>query len=431
MKDNGLEQTVSLDPAKVAFASWNPNELTPEQFAALKEDIKDNGLNNPIDVMVGSKEEGKTHTAVDGNNRLRAVQELRWAEIRARIKPFKDDAEAMLFNFNINGHRGQHNPYKEAEIFKELLAAGKTQQDLARELHVDRTLISKRIGLLKIDDAVRNELREVVPRITVSHLELISPLPLRAQRDLIAALKEDAENDDDLWGKVREGTITVKALKEAASEALEKDKERNLLADALRNSKYTFKKCPYKTGSGTCGKDPVSIMNIGLPHVRCPDHSSWSLRSGLDEDDESSPAGRSASAGHRKAKIDDFIRSTVDWKQSEKFSIEPKSYSVEALKDYRVVIRGGSAIKSPKDQAQLQADVEAFLKKYGPRKVTVKVELVKKRGRPRGSKNASQPDDDFEAEAMRDSKKLAARIVAGKPPAKRGRPKGSKNKVSK
>lgn len=227
---NKETKTETLEVAKISQAEWNPNEMSEEKFEALKADLKEHGQLYPIVVreVKGPKQNG--YEVVEGNHRLKAAKALCWKAIKATVQEFKTPEEAMLLNFRANSARGQHNPFKEAELFKRILEAGRTQESLGKELGVDRSLIAKRVSLLKIDSDVRKDIQKAVPHITVSCLEMISPCSVGVQRLVAYNLLHQREGNDE---------ITVKELREVIAHYTKPERKTVKSGSAKDTSDYS------------------------------------------------------------------------------------------------------------------------------------------------------------------------------------------------
>ena len=396
--------------SEIELASWNPNEMSPEKFEALKQDLKENGQLYPVIVMKQVPDPAKVkagygfldYIVVEGNHRVKAAQALKWKTIKAEMRAFKSEAEAMIMNFRANSDRGQHDPFKEARLFQKLLAAaGKTQERLALELQVDRTTISKRVSLLKVDYKVREELRRIVPQITTSHFELLSPLDPKAQAIVVSHLKRY---------NLSEG-VSVRRLAEECKYAQEELVEQLALLEALKTAK--FPKCP------RCKGAPSRITYRGLPWVEgCNGgDSEWNIKTGkrydymqqLTKDERKTQKKKVPQFVRTKRSQEDFAKAfsnylkktvpqldeigeiKVEGKKAGKdvsfsmsthgqiwffeadglkkgedglsLAVEKKEYSSPELKDIKATILASFA-KSEKDLEKAEKEAEAFLRKY-------------------------------------------------------------------
>jgi ParB/RepB/Spo0J family partition protein len=170
----------SLVPTKdIEEAPWNVNVCPPEKYETLKADLKTSGPKgtDPIHVCTLG---GKQYT-IDGAHRLRAAKELGWPVIYAYFHDeITTEEQARLFNYKRDAERGDIDPFKLATAFKWFQDAGMKQEDIAAKFGVDVSTISRRLSLLKVDEAVK---KQVVTdtRMTVSHLEPLATLPPNLQ----------------------------------------------------------------------------------------------------------------------------------------------------------------------------------------------------------------------------------------------------------
>jgi len=130
----------------------------------LAEDIKQNGLINPITVKL-SVEESEAEGAnifevVAGRRRVRAVTMLDWKQIPCRILEGDEieRAEEIAGAENIN--RLAMHPLDEAAIFKKLLENGEPIEELAQRFDRSVSAIWQRIQLLGLDDNIKTMFRQ-------------------------------------------------------------------------------------------------------------------------------------------------------------------------------------------------------------------------------------------------------------------------------
>jgi ParB/RepB/Spo0J family partition protein len=415
--------------SEIKASELNANVMPDVQFAALVADMQSNGIGSIDPIVVMKKPDG--FVVIDGNHRLRAAKSLGWKEIRVTIATgIKDDTEALLYAYRKNAERGSMDPYKQADLFKALLAVnGMTEAKLALDLSVDRTLISHRLALLRIDEQVRKEIPKVLPNATGSHLEIIGTADPAVQKKVLANIKE--EYDEDSLKVLSTGDLRD----DIAQAKKEYDDEQRLNKALTGDPTSKFKKCP------DCGKPPEEITYEGLPYVECESGHEWSLKSGKSKLQEQKERAIEKGPGQQKVTpreipdyvrtshtieefasaasnyaqnliakfdhisslsidgtlkgedvsitIDDMrsagltIRSDLGGKDEVGFFIESKKYDVESLKQYHAVIRrsGYGSIESEKELKKLDSDAAAFLEKYAPKGPAAAPK--KKRGRPR------------------------------------------------
>jgi ParB-like chromosome segregation protein Spo0J len=164
---------VSEEFAKIVFP------LTPEEYGALKQSIKENGQYLPIIV----NEEG---IVLDGHHRLRACQEL-VIEPKTEVKNFPDKFAEKRFVIAINVNRRQLSDFQKAELGLELLdlekeeaearqkagtsvpngaKAGKSTEIVAKEVGLSTRTFERYIAVIKsgsedLIQAVRDNKRSI------------------------------------------------------------------------------------------------------------------------------------------------------------------------------------------------------------------------------------------------------------------------------
>jgi ParB family chromosome partitioning protein len=131
------------------------------EIPTLAEDIKRNGLINPITVIENDKhEEGIYHfDVVAGRRRIQAVTLLGWKDIPCRVLEGDeiDRAEEIAASENIN--RMAMHPLDEAVIFQKLIESGRPIEELARNNDRSVSEIWQRIQLLGLSDDIKTMFR--------------------------------------------------------------------------------------------------------------------------------------------------------------------------------------------------------------------------------------------------------------------------------
>jgi len=115
-------------------------------LAELAESIAANGLAVPI--LLRPAPEGR-YLIVHGERRWRAAQRLGWETIPAEVRELTPD-EAHWISLAENVQRAALSPMEEAHAYQARLAAGLTQDALARRLGKDRTYIAQKLRLLTV-----------------------------------------------------------------------------------------------------------------------------------------------------------------------------------------------------------------------------------------------------------------------------------------
>ena len=148
---------VRLDPACVVPSSWanrHASAFASRDFEDLKASIEAVGQNiQPIKVRpnkVEPKESSAVYEIVFGHRRHRACAEL-GIHVRAVIQPMTD---RELFSEMERENRTQKglSPYEQGLMFDKALASGlyATAKELAHELNVDPSIISKALTIVRL-----------------------------------------------------------------------------------------------------------------------------------------------------------------------------------------------------------------------------------------------------------------------------------------
>jgi len=321
---------------KVEYCWWNMNTMGPEEFGALKEDMRAKGPYgiNPIlaahGFPTGAQVPEGVLICVDGNQRLKAARELKWPQIRVEIdEGIKLEEDARAISYHKNRERGHIDEFKEAQNFQWLKEQGWTQERIAKEYHVDKSQVSKRLSLLEVVPAVKRELQEL-PRVkvTASHFEPIATLEPKLQVKAAKEIKEKARRQ-----AMDDGTLTARAVEKIAKEVREEDEqERELKAQIEKYEKEKHTRCP------TCKSEPARKDGRGFPWVVCRNYHSWNLKTGMTEREEWAEkypeAAKVVEKKPQKAPFPNYLRTTYTLDQ---FKAAFSNYIVEALRDLKSV----------------------------------------------------------------------------------------------
>ncbi|MDR1239189.1 MAG: ParB/RepB/Spo0J family partition protein, partial [Treponema sp.] len=118
----------------------------------LAEDIKHNGLINPITVKAHlNMEEELEYEVTAGRRRLAAVKLLGWKEIPARILEGDETERAGEIALSENVNRLAMHPLDEAVYFKRLLENGEAIQNIAKRSDRKVPEIYQRVRLLSLE----------------------------------------------------------------------------------------------------------------------------------------------------------------------------------------------------------------------------------------------------------------------------------------
>lgn len=123
----------------------------------LANDIKENGLTQPITLQPYDKKEGKKFRIVAGYRRFKAHLLNRAKTIRSLIREDLDEFSARVFNLSENVHRANLNIKQEAHALDPFRRAGWSEPYLAQRLQKSRGWVQVRFMLLALPDDVQNE----------------------------------------------------------------------------------------------------------------------------------------------------------------------------------------------------------------------------------------------------------------------------------
>jgi len=141
----------------------------------LAENIRVRGLLHPIVVRPAQDlAHGKPYELIVGYRRLKAFEELGRTEIPANIHAATDeDLLAELISENLQ--REGHSPLDEATVMQRMIDTFDwSHAQVAAQLGVDRSQVTKRLGLLKLPEKVQTMVAE--GQLTASHAEVVARL---------------------------------------------------------------------------------------------------------------------------------------------------------------------------------------------------------------------------------------------------------------
>ena len=151
------------------------------EIKILAEDIKLNGLINPITVKPTVEEGVDMFEVVAGRRRVLAVTQLGWKDIPCRILEGDEveRAEEIAGSENIN--RLAMHPLDEAAVFKKLLESGGTIEELTKRYDRPASGIWQRIQLLDLSDEIKKMFRDGI--ISLHSAAMITSLNAEKQKE--------------------------------------------------------------------------------------------------------------------------------------------------------------------------------------------------------------------------------------------------------
>lgn len=162
-----------------------PGRFQPRQnfaedtLAALADSIRSQGIVQPLVVRPLGDDQ---YEILAGERRWRAAQRAALTTVPCMVREL-DDQQALFVGLVENLQREDLNPMEEASALRQLQTEfGLTQAQLAEQLGKRQPEISRMLGLLELDAAVQELLRE--GRLTPTHARILQTLPLAEQARL-------------------------------------------------------------------------------------------------------------------------------------------------------------------------------------------------------------------------------------------------------
>jgi ParB-like chromosome segregation protein Spo0J len=122
--------------ARVVANTWNPNHVSPEKLALLRQSILDNGFCFPI-VTIYDPEQDR-YVIIDGFHRrlLCEPEGLDVPEVPVVVLAH-DLSQRMAATIQFNKARGVHQVDLDAEVIRSLIEQGMVEEDIAVHLGID------------------------------------------------------------------------------------------------------------------------------------------------------------------------------------------------------------------------------------------------------------------------------------------------------
>ena len=147
-----------IDLDNLVLMEDNPNEMTPEEFQQLVEEMAIQGPEKTMPIEVCYSYDGRYFVG-DGYHRVKAAEKLGWKKIRAVLYPELTPEDMKVLSFKRNRTRGTLNPIKEGLLFLKEQENGLTIKKIAKKYNVTEDYVKKRIIV------ARNIPREVWSKI--------------------------------------------------------------------------------------------------------------------------------------------------------------------------------------------------------------------------------------------------------------------------
>lgn len=205
-----------------------------EGIEALAETIKKHGLLNPIHVQ----KQGEKYIIISGERRWRAFKEYTdFKVIPCFVISEKDTKTIQLLQLIENVQRADLNPLEEAQAYKNILETKEiNQKNLAAEIGISETAISRSLKLMSLPQKIKDELQSN-PDIPKSLL-----IEIAGEKDL--------ERQIELWEQIAQGKIQKreelrqerKGLKKKEIMAMDADRIWEIIKRAVRRDKEIIKK---------------------------------------------------------------------------------------------------------------------------------------------------------------------------------------------
>ena len=187
-------------------------------YAQLKSDIAQAGVRVPIEAYWDP--DRYKLSRIDGQARLEIAQELKLPSLKVMLveRP-ASDAERISRQFTINAHRLLHSVSAVYGAICAMRAHGMTQREVADELRLSDSTISRYEALLRLTDEAREAAFE--ERIALRDVPLVAALTPDQQRAIAAETKTGRLFSTDVGRRVRKlGDSNVRrGVKSGATEA--------------------------------------------------------------------------------------------------------------------------------------------------------------------------------------------------------------------
>ncbi len=174
--------------AEIAIARIRPNPFQPRKtFAAtelneLQSSIQQHGILQPV--VLRSTPGG--YELIAGERRWRASQALGRKTIPAIVREGVSDQSMLELALVENLQRSDLDPIEKARGFQQLLDQGLTQDEVARQVGLQRSTVANFLRLLELSESVQKTVTQGL--ITMGHARALLGLTDRRRQDELCAL---------------------------------------------------------------------------------------------------------------------------------------------------------------------------------------------------------------------------------------------------
>jgi len=132
-------------------------QIAPIDVIELANDIKANGLHQPISVHPFTVVEGKSYRIIMGHRRFAACQLAGLRTVSAIIRDNVTERDIRFMNLAENVNRKDLNLMQEANAVQKLVLLGETQEAIAQTLNMSRGWVQVRIMLMDLPREIQQD----------------------------------------------------------------------------------------------------------------------------------------------------------------------------------------------------------------------------------------------------------------------------------
>ena len=139
---------------KVVANEYNPNRVAEPEMELLQISIEEDGFTQPV--VVYYDESKDLYIVVDGFHRYVIVRDYFKSDVIAVVEIDKPIEERMASTIRHNRARGKHQVDLTAELVKELLRRGRTDEEIAKALGMDAEEVLRLKQQVKVAETMAN-----------------------------------------------------------------------------------------------------------------------------------------------------------------------------------------------------------------------------------------------------------------------------------